>query len=575
MVDPALDTEGLCEKLTMAGLEVEDAHAAAPPFSGVVVGRIDRVDPHPAADRLRVCLVDIGATESLQIVCGAPNAAAGMKVPCATIGAQLPGGLVIAKATMRGVESHGMLCSARELGIDDDASGLLPLAADAVVGSNVRDALALDDTLITLKLTPNRADCLSILGIAREVAAVTGAALVPLVDVPSPVTSEALRPVRVEDPDACPRFVSRTIEGIDPKAPTPAWMKERLERSGIRSISAVVDVTNYVMLELGQPLHAYDERLLEGAIVVRFARPGEKLTLLNEQVLDLEPDLLLVADERKPLGLAGIMGGEHSGINDTTTTVLLEGAFWSPAVIQGKSRRLGFSSDAGYRFERGVDFAGCRRAVERATRLITELCGGRAGPLTDIQGMLPPREKVRVRPARVERLLGIAVPGDTIAGVFEQARLCLRAYRRGLSRHSSHLPIRPRDRGGLRRGNRAPSRLRCDPGGGHRTSADDASRRRSEAPDDHAQATARRLRLAGSDHVQLRRFRVGVRALPQSRRADCAHRRVESHRESPRCDAHYARRRAHRCAAHEPRAPAGPRPRVRSRPLFLAHDAGL
>jgi phenylalanyl-tRNA synthetase beta chain len=420
MVDPALDSAGLCDRLTMAGLEVESADPAAPPFSGVVVARIDQVDPHPNADRLRVCLVDIGTAERLRIVCGAPNAAAGMKVPCATVGARLPGGHLIARATMRGVESQGMLCSASELGIDADASGLLALPADAVVGADVRAALGLDDALITLKITPNRADCLSILGIARDVAAMTGAPLVPVADPPAPVASRAERAVRVEDTDACPRFVSRIIEAIDATAPTPAWMKQRLERSGIRSISAVVDITNYVMLELGQPLHAYDDRLLDGPLVVRFARTGEKLTLLNEQVLDLEPDLLLVADAQKPLGLAGIMGGEHSGISDTTTTILLEGAFWNPAVIQGKSRRLGFVSDAGYRFERGVDFSGCARAVERATRLILDCCGGRAGPLSDTQGALPTCARIRVRTARVTRLLGVALPAATIASHFDR-----------------------------------------------------------------------------------------------------------------------------------------------------------
>ena len=418
MVDPALDTAGLCDRLTMSGLEVESAAPAAPPFSGVVVARIVQVDPHPNADRLRVCRVDVGTAEPLNIVCGAPNAAVGMKVPCATVGAQLPGGQLIDQATMRGVQSQGMLCSASELGIDADASGLLALPDEAVVGADLRAALGLDDALITLKITPNRADCLSILGIARDVAAVTGATLVPLPDVPAPVDARAEHAVRIEDAVACPRFVSRVIEGIDAKAPAPAWMKQRLERSGIRSISAVVDITNYVMLELGQPLHAYDDRLLDGPIIVRFARTGEKLTLLNEQVLDLEPDLLLVADGQKPLGLAGIMGGEHSGISDTTTTVLLEGAFWNPAIIQGKSRRLGFTSDAGYRFERGVDFAGCARAVERATRLILEICGGRAGPLSDVQGALPRCEPIRVRPARVARLLGVTVPSPTIGILF-------------------------------------------------------------------------------------------------------------------------------------------------------------
>jgi phenylalanyl-tRNA synthetase beta chain len=421
--DPSFDTAGLCDKLTMAGLEVEAAGPVAPPFSGVVVARIEAIAPHPDADRLRLCTVDVGAPERLVIVCGAPNAAAGMTVPCALVGARLPGGLEIRRAKVRGVESAGMLCSAKELGLSDDASGLLPLDAALVPGADLRTALALDDTMIALKITPNRADCLSLLGIARDVAAVTGSPLaVPAVPVAA-VTSAARRAVRVDDPIACPRFAGRLVEGIDPTAATPGWMKARLERSGIRSISAVVDVTNYVMLELGQPLHAYDDRLLDGSIVVRFARAGETLTLLNGQVLALEPDLLLVADERKPLGLAGIMGGEHSGIGETTSTVFLEGAFWNPAVIQGKSRRLGFASDAGYRFERGVDFEGCARGVERATQLIVEICGGRAGPLDVFTGELPARAPVRVRPRRVSKVLGIEVADATIAGHFERLGL--------------------------------------------------------------------------------------------------------------------------------------------------------
>ncbi len=423
LVDPPLDTAGLADALTMAGLEVEEMTPAAPPFSGVVVAKIEAVRPHPDADRLRVCTVSVGGPGTLQIVCGAPNAVAGMKVPCATIGAQLPGGLAIGKADVRGVESSGMLCSAQELGLDDDASGLYALPDDSTVGADLRAALALDDTLLTLKLTPNRADCLSIVGIARDVAAATDTKLMLPEIVAVAVACASRREVRVEDPAACPRFVSRTIDGIDPRAPTPHWMKERLARSGIRSISAVVDITNYVMLEQGQPLHAYDDRELEGAVVVRFARAGEKLTLLNGQTLELGPDLLLVCDEEKPLGLAGIMGGEHSGINDTTTTVFLEGAFWNPAVIQGRSRRLGFASDAGYRFERGVDFGNCANAVERATQLILETCGGRAGPLGDVTGLLPRRDAVRVRPARVARLLGLAVPEGTIANLFDRLGL--------------------------------------------------------------------------------------------------------------------------------------------------------
>ena len=423
LTDPPLDTAGLCEAFTMAGLEVEDVAPAAPPFTGVVVGEIKNVAPHPNADRLRVCTVDAGGPALLSIVCGAPNAAAGMKVPLAHVGAVLPGDITIRKTAVRGTESAGMLCSAKELGLSDDASGLLALPADAMVGADLRATLALDDTLIELKVTPNRADCLSMVGLARDIAAATASPLALPEISATPVASSARRDVRVEDPAGCPRFVSRTIEGIDPNAPSPAWMKERLERGGIRPISAVVDITNYVMLEQGQPLHAYDDRQLEGALVVRFARAGETLTLLNGQVLKLEPDLLLVCDDKKPLGLAGIMGGEHSGIGDATTSVLLEGAFWNPAVIQGRSRRLGFVSDAGYRFERGVDFGNCARAVERATQLILEICGGRAGPLGDVVGALPARDAVRVRPSRVTRLLGIDVPQSTMATMFTRLGL--------------------------------------------------------------------------------------------------------------------------------------------------------
>ncbi len=425
MCNPPLSSEQLCEGLTMAGLEVEEAEPATPPFSGVVVGRITAIAPHPDANRLRVCTVDVGAGEPLSIVCGAPNAAAGLTVPCALEGAELPGGMTIGRASMRGVESRGMLCSAKELGIDDDARGLLVLDGRLAPGTPLREALALDDTLVTLKITPNRADCLSLAGIAQDVASITGAPLaLPQVGA-TPVTFDGVRPVRVDATEACPRFVGRLIDGIDPRAPTPDWMVQRLARSGIRSISAVVDVTNYVMLELGQPLHAYDDRLLDGSIVVRFADEGEKLTLLNGQVLDLTADLLMVCDEKKPLGLAGIMGGEHSGIADDTARVYLEGAFWSPAVIQGKMRRLGFTSDAGYRFERGVDFNGCARAVERATQLVIAICGGRAGPLSDNvdEDALPRRDPVRVRPARVERVLGVPIPQETIATVFTRLGL--------------------------------------------------------------------------------------------------------------------------------------------------------
>jgi phenylalanyl-tRNA synthetase beta chain len=423
LVDPPIDSAELAHRLTMAGLEVEERTSAAPAFSGVVVARVLKVDRHPNADRLTVCSVDAGKDQPLTIVCGAPNVTAGMTAPCALVGAVLPGGLAIKPVAMRGVASEGMLCSAKELGLSEDASGLLALDAALEPGADLRTALDLDDALLTLKLTPNRADCLSVLGVAREVAAITGAKLTPPPVSAAPVSSRRTRGVHVEDANACPRFCGRLIEGIDPKAPTPEWMRRRLERSGIRSISAVVDVTNYVMLELGQPLHAYDDALLEGDIVVRFPRRGEKITLLNGQTIALDSDLLLVADEKKPLGLAGIMGGEHSGIGEGTTAVFLEGAFWNPAAIQGKARRLGFTTDAGFRFERGVDFANAPGAVERATALMLELCGGHAGQLVDVRGELPRRDPVRVRSARIARLLGIDIPPDTAADIFSRLRL--------------------------------------------------------------------------------------------------------------------------------------------------------
>ncbi len=377
LADPPIGGDALADALTMAGIEVESRVPVAPPFSEVVVGKVLAVERHPNADRLTVCRVDVGQGAPVSVVCGAPNVAPGVVAPFARVGAVLPGGLTIRQAAMRGVESQGMLCSASELGLSDDASGLLLLDPDAPIGADLRRVLDLDDTVLEVKLTPNRADCLSILGLAREVAAITGIPLKPPPLQPAPSSGSGHRGVRIEDPLACPRFCGRVIEGIDARAPTPAWIRQRIERSGIRSISAIVDVTNYVMLELGQPLHAYDDTLLDGKVVVRFARPGEQLTLLNGQTLKLAPDLLLVADEKKPLGLAGIMGGEHSGIGDGTTTVFLEGAFWNPAVIQGKARRLGFGTDAGFRFERGVDFAIAPTAVDRATQLIIELCGGR------------------------------------------------------------------------------------------------------------------------------------------------------------------------------------------------------
>ncbi|MBP9806226.1 MAG: phenylalanine--tRNA ligase subunit beta, partial [Candidatus Accumulibacter sp.] len=390
-VDPVCSGHEFSHLLTMAGLEVEEEETVAPAFDKVVVGQVLTVARHPDADRLNVCEVDVGSGEALRIVCGAPNAAPGIKVPCALPGAELPGGFRIKIARVRGVESSGMLCSAKELGLAEDAAGLLLLTGDAPVGEDIRRYLDLDDRLLTLKLTPNRADCLSLEGVAREVSALTGATARFTSVEPVAVTIATQRAVVLDAPDACPRYCGRVIAGVDARAVTPAWMRRRLERSGVRPISALVDITNYVMLEVGQPLHAFDNTRLTGAIHVRMARPAEKILLLNEQTLELHTDVLLIADEQGPLAMGGIMGGEDSGITLATTEVFLEAAFFSPPAIAGRARRYGFVSDAAHRFERGVDFAGTQRALERATRLVLDVCGGRAGPLSEALASLPER----------------------------------------------------------------------------------------------------------------------------------------------------------------------------------------
>ena len=425
MVDPAIDTAGLSHLLTMSGLEVEELDPVAPPFTGIVVAEILSADKHPDADKLRVCRVDAGQGEALQIVCGAPNAAAGMKVPCALVGAMLPGDFRIKQAKLRGVESSGMLCSARELGLSDEHAGLLPLPADAPVGSDIRRYLDLDDARITIKLTPNRADCLSLAGIAREVAALTGAPLtLPAVAAVEPSIDDR-REIVLDAPEGCPRYCGRVIRGVDAKAPTPDWMRQRIERCGVRSISALVDVTNYVMLELGQPLHAFDDDRLTGAIHVRLPRAGETLELLNEQVVEPSADTLLIADEAAALAMAGVMGGEQSGITLDTTDMFLESAFFAPDAIAGRARSYGFSSDASHRFERGVDFELPARAIERATELILAICGGRAGPVVEAVSPehLPRREPVRLRPGRARKLLGIDLDDARIAAILQGLEL--------------------------------------------------------------------------------------------------------------------------------------------------------
>ncbi len=426
LCNPALSTEELCHLLTMAGLEVEECRAVGADFSNVVVAEVLSVEKHPDADKLNLCSVNVGEPEPLQIVCGAPNVAAGMKVPCARVGARLPG-IEIKKARVRGVESFGMLCSARELGLSDDHGGLLPLAADATVGEDIRRHLDLDDHLITLKLTPNRADCLSLLGIARELSALTGAPLLAPEIVPVAAVVADIREVVLDAPAACPRYCGRIVRGVNARVATPEWMKRRIERSGIRSISFLVDVTNYVMLELGQPLHAFDDAELSGAIHVRLPGPGEQLLLLNEQTVTPTADTALIADDAKPLAMAGIMGGEHSGINDATRDLFLESAFFPPAAIAGKARALGFSSDASHRYERGVDFELQRKAIERATQLIVDISGGRPGAVVEAVSAfhLPARRPVALRTARAVRVLGIPLGAERIEAILKGLGLAL------------------------------------------------------------------------------------------------------------------------------------------------------
>ena len=418
LVDPKLTSDELSHLLTMAGLEVEDMTPVAPAFHSVVVAQVLAVAKHPDADRLNVCQVDIGDGSPKQIVCGAPNVAAGLKVPCALPGAELPGDFKIRIAKVRGVESSGMLCSARELGIAEDASGLLILPTDAPVGQPIRQYLELDDNVFEIKLTPNRADCLSLQGIACEVGAITGtaASLPAVADVPASIADA--RAVVLEAPAACPLYYGRVVKAVDARAPTPEWLKRRLERSGVRAISALVDITNYVMLELGQPLHVFDNAHLDGAIRARMARPAEKLLLLNEQTIAVDADVLMIADDSKPLAMAGIMGGEESGVTLQTRDLFLESAFFAPKAIAGRARRYGFGSDASHRFERGVDFGGTRAAIERATQLILEICGGQAGPVVEAKAELPARPPVRLRTARAEKVLGVPLGVERIATIF-------------------------------------------------------------------------------------------------------------------------------------------------------------
>ncbi len=418
-IDTRLDARGIGERLTMAGLELDGMAPAAPPFHGVVVARIAAIAPHPDADRLRVCQVDDGSGELLQVVCGAPNARAGLVTALALVGAELPGGMRIRRAKLRGVASAGMLCSAAELGLAESAEGIMELPDDAPVGEDLRRYLDLDDMVLEVDLTPNRADCLSVRGIARELGVLT-AEPVCLEDPPAVAAQSDERwPVQVAAPADCPRYVSRVIRGIDPAARTPLWMQERLRRCGVRPLHPVVDVTNYVLLEMGQPMHAFDAARLAERLEVRRARDGERLVLLDGKEITLDGDTLVIADAEGPVALAGIMGGQDSAVGEDTRDIVLESAFFRPEVIAGKARAYGLHTESSHRFERGVDFALQARAMERATELIRSLCGGEPGPVVAqvAAEQLPELPWITLRRARIGRLLGIDLPDDEVARI--------------------------------------------------------------------------------------------------------------------------------------------------------------
>lgn len=421
-VNPAVSSTELVAQLTMAGLEVDALEPVAAEFSGVVIGHVLNLTQHPDADRLRVCEVDVGQPEPLQIVCGAANVFQGARVPAALIGAVLPCGLKIKRGKLRGVESFGMLCSAKELGIAETSEGLLILPQDAPVGQDVRQYLQLDDYSIDVDLTPNRSDCLSIAGIAREVGVLNSFAVNANVVPPVPAASAVTLSVAIQAPIACPRYVGRVISGINPESKTPLWMQERLRRSGLRTIHPVVDVTNYVMLELGQPMHGFDLSRLEGGIQVRMAVQGESLVLLDGKALTLEADTLVIADHARPLALAGIMGGQDSGVTESTRDVFLESAFFAPQSLAGKARRYGLHTDSSHRFERGVSPDLQRQAIERATQLLQDIVGGQAGPVIEkiIEDCLPERATILLRRGRINRVLGLELDDTQIEDILQR-----------------------------------------------------------------------------------------------------------------------------------------------------------
>ncbi|WP_198078969.1 phenylalanine--tRNA ligase subunit beta [Acinetobacter calcoaceticus] len=415
-VNPAIDSDTLSDQLTMLGLEVDELAPVAKPFTGVVIGEVLTVEQHPDADRLRVTTINIGSGEPLQIVCGAPNVRVGMKAPVATIGAVLPGDFKIKKGKLRGVESQGMLCGASEIDLEDKIDGLLELPADAPVGVNIREYLKLDDNVIDISITPNRGDCFSIRGIAREISVINKLQMnEPVINTVAATIADEKKVVI--STEGAPRYLGRVVKNVNVKAATPEWMQQALSRSGIRTHSILVDVTNYVLMELGQPMHAFDLSKIEGTIHVRQATQQEKLQLLNDQEVELQEDIMVIADDQKALAIAGIMGGLASSVTDDTTDIFLESAFFAPLAIAGRARRFGLHTDSSQRYERGVDFELPLIAMNRASQLIQELAGGEFGPITVAEktDLLPKREAIELKQAQVDQLLGYQVAGEFIA----------------------------------------------------------------------------------------------------------------------------------------------------------------
>jgi len=428
-VNPSVSTEKLADQLTMAGLEVDAIEPVAADFENVVVGEVKKITKHPDADKLRVCSVDVGQKDELTIVCGAANVGEGMKVPAALIGAKLPGGLKIKKSKLRGVESSGMLCSAKEIGLAESAEGLLPLDTDAPVGQSIREYLLLDDVSIELGLTPNRGDCLSIAGIAREVGVLNNQNVQGPEIKPVKASSKETLAVTLIADEACPQYCGRVIKNINPNTTTPMWMQEKLRRCGLRSLSPTVDVTNYVLLELGQPMHAFDLNKIKGGINVRHAKKGESLLLLDGQTVELTEDSLVIADEKKPLALAGIMGGEESAVHDDTIDIFLESAFFNPLSIAGKARGYGLHTDSSHRFERGVSPELQEIAIERATSLLLDIVGGEPGPVIKqmSKSRMSSRPVINLRASRIKRVLGARVSSNEVENILSRLGMQLKS----------------------------------------------------------------------------------------------------------------------------------------------------